>query len=97
MNWDMFKVGQFLIVEAYEVVDPELFCDVWKDRWLFKYATALIKKNWGSNLTKYNGMQMPGGLTFNGDRILSDAQQEIRELEEKIITDFSIPPEMYYG
>lgn len=92
MDWNKVKVGQFLIVEAYEVVDPEEFADVWKDRWLYRYATALIKRQWGLNLTKFIGMQLPGGLQFNGERILSDAQEEIRIMEEKMITDYSLPP-----
>lgn len=92
MNWDKVKVGQFLIVEAYEVVDPDEFQDVWKDRWLYRYATALIKRQWGLNLTKFVGVQMPGGVQFNGQQILQDAQDEIRKMEEEMITTYSLPP-----
>ena len=66
MDWNKVNVGNWLIVRAYEVIDPEEFTDVWSDRWLAEYATALIKRQWGNNLKKYDGMQMPGGLTFNG-------------------------------
>ncbi len=97
MNWDKVKVGQYLIVEAYEVIDPEEFADVWKDRWLARYTTALIKQQWGLNLTKFTGMQLPGGLQFNGERILSDAQNEIKDMEARMITEFSLPPEDMIG
>lgn len=97
MNWEKVKVGQYLIVEAYEVIDPEEFCDVWKDRWLYRYATALIKKQWGSNLTKFVGLQLPGGVQFNGEQILQDAVDEIRRMEEEMITTYSIPPSDMVG
>ena len=62
------------------VLDPNVYTDVWNDRWLKRYATALIKKQWGENLSKYEGIAMPGGVTFNGSRILDEANQEIEQL-----------------
>lgn len=97
MNWDKLKVGNYLIVEAYEVIDPEIYEDVWKDRWLLNYATALIKQQWGSNLTKFVGMQLPGAVTFNGERILSDAQAEIAKMQDEMISSYSMPLEMGIG
>lgn len=90
-NWREMTVGNFLIVEAYEVVDPDEFTDVWGDRWLQNYATALIKKQWGGNLTKFVGMSLPGGVQFNGDRILSDAQNEVQKMEDEMINNYSMP------
>lgn len=97
MSWDKVKPGQFLVVEAYEVIDPEEFSDVWKDRWLYRYATALIKRQWGLNLTKFVGMQLPGGVQFNGQQILQDAMDEIRKMEEEMITTYSLPPSDMVG
>jgi len=97
MNWEKVEAGQYLVVEAYEVVDPAVFADVWKDRWLYRYATALIKKQWGLNLTKFVGVQMPGGVQFNGQQILQDAQDEIRKMEEEMITTYSLPPSDMVG
>jgi hypothetical protein len=58
MAWEEKTViGEYIIVEAYEVVDPETYPDVWNDRWLQKYTTALIKREWGNNLKKYEGSQ----------------------------------------
>jgi hypothetical protein len=78
-------------------VDPTVFADVWKDRWLYRYTTALIKKQWGLNLTKFVGVQMPGGVQFNGQQILQDAQDEIRKMEEEMITTYSLPPSDMVG
>lgn len=91
MDWDLVNIGEFLIVEAYEIVDPEIYQDVWKDRWLMQYATALIKYQWGSNLTKYTGVQLTGGVMFNADRIIMDAREEIQQLEHEMITSYSLP------
>lgn len=91
MNWDNLDNGKYLVVEAYQVVDPEVYQDVWKDRWLLRYACALIKQQWGQNLSKFIGMQLPGGMQFNGERILSDAQSEIALLENEMISSYSLP------
>ena len=91
MDWGKVNEGDYIIAEAYNIVDPNTYTDVWKDRWLQNYATAKIKYQWGSNLTKFEGMQLPGGVTFNGTQILQDAQEEIRRLEEEMIVSYSLP------
>jgi hypothetical protein len=83
--------GRYLLIEAYELVDPDIFTDVWADRWLQYYATQLIKRQWGSNLTKFEGLQLPGGVTFNGQKIYDDADAEIKRLEEQMVNDYSLP------
>ena len=91
MDWNSVKVGEFLLIEGYEVIDPDLFYDVWADRWLQNYTTAKIKYQWGSNLTKFTGMSLPGGVQFNGMQIFSDAQREIATMEQEMISSFSLP------
>lgn len=91
MDWGKVNVGDYIIAEAYQVLDPNTYNDMWKDRWLQNYAAAKIKYQWGTNLTKFEGMQLPGGVTFNGMQILQDAQQEIDKLEEDMITSYSLP------
>jgi hypothetical protein len=90
-KWDNYNVGDFLLVEAYEVLDPDTFPDMWSDRWLTNYTTAKIKYQWGSNLTKFTGMQLPGGVQFNGEKIFNDAQAEIEKMEEDMILRYSLP------
>lgn len=91
MDWDKIKVGEYLLIEAYEVIDPDEWSDVWGDRWLQHYVTAKIKYQWGSNLTKFSGMSLPGGVQFNGERILDDAQRELDKLESEMVLTYSLP------
>jgi len=88
MNWDKITVGNYIILEAYQVVDPAEYSDVWKSNWLQKYATALIKRQWGANLTKFEGMQLPGGVQFNGAKIYDDANAEIERLESEMTVNY---------
>jgi hypothetical protein len=91
MDWGKVVAGNYMIFEAYQTVDPDTYGDIWKDRWLLRYAAQLIKKQWGSNLSKFNGMTLPGGLTFNGAEIYQQAVEEITRLEEEMISSYSLP------
>lgn len=90
---DTLRVGSFIIIEAYDIVDENEYADFWRDRWLQNYATVLIKEQWGSNLTKFEGMQLVGGVTFNGQQILSDAREERRTIEDNAVN--SLQPLIY--
>lgn len=90
-DWSLITETSYVIVEAYQVVDPNVYTDAWGDRWLQQYATALVKRQWGNNLKKFNGMQMPGGLTFNGQQIYDEAIEEINALEKEMIGSYSLP------
>jgi hypothetical protein len=89
---EKLQIGNFIIIEAYQALDPDTDSEVWSDRWLLKYCTALIKKQWGANMYKYDGIQLPGGITMNGQKIYDMADAEVKELEDKMISDFSLPP-----
>lgn len=91
MDWNKVNVGNYLIVEAYQVLDPDTYTDAWSDRFLSRYATALIKKQWGTNLSKFTGMQLPGGVQFNGDKIYNDAVNEIEQMEKDMASSYSLP------
>ena len=91
MDWQSVKAGEYLLIEAYQIVDPETYTDVWGDRWLQSYCTAKIKYQWGSNLTKFTGMQLPGGIQFNGEKIYDEAKAEIEKLEAEMISSYSLP------
>lgn len=91
MDWNRVEVGNYIVAECYRIVDPTTYADVWKDRWLQNYTTAKIKYQWGTNLTKFTGMQLPGGVTFNGEQILQDSLAEIQKLEEEMISSYSLP------
>lgn len=91
MNWRRVTPGHFLIVEAYQVLDPEVATDMWSDRWLLEYCTQLIKRQWGSNLIKFSGVPLVGGIQFNGEKIYNDAEQRITKLQEEMINTYSLP------
>ena len=91
MDWNSIMPGEYLLVEAYEVIDPTVYTDVWADRWLQNYTTAKIKYQWGSNLTKFTGMSLPGGVQFNGTQILEDAKAELTQMEQEMISSYSLP------
>lgn len=92
MSWsEKVVIGEYIIVEGYQALDPETYTDVYNDRWLKRYTTSLIKKQWGTNLKKFEGLQMPGGITFNGQKIYDEAEDEITKLEEEMINSYSLP------
>jgi hypothetical protein len=92
MKWDEdVQAGKYIIIDCYRTVDPETYPDVWDDPWLKDYATALVKRQWGENLKKFEGMNLPGGITFNGQKIWEEANQKVEELEQKVINDYSLP------
>ena len=89
------KAGDVVIAESYAMIDSAQYASVWNDRWLKKYATALIKRTWGNNLKKFAGVQLPGGVVLNGDKIYEEAMEEIKELEEEMTNSYSLPVEFY--
>lgn len=91
MDWSKLNVGSYVVVEAYAVIDPESYSTIWSEKWLIEYTTALIKKVWGNNLKKFSGMAMSGGVTFNGQIIYDEAVEEIKEMENRMILDYSMP------
>ena len=98
IDWaEALTVGENIIIEVTRVIDPDTYTDVWNDRWLKRYATALVKKQWGENLTKYEGVELPGGITFNGGRILDEANAEIEKLEEEMSLSYELPVDIMIG
>jgi hypothetical protein len=92
MKWNEdVQVGQYIIIDCYRTVDPEVYTDVWNDPWLKQYATALVKRQWGENLKKFEGMNLPGGVTFNGQKIWEEAREEVEKLDNEVINNYSLP------
>jgi len=91
------KAGDVVIAESYAMIDSAQYASVWNDRWLKEYATTLIKIQWGANLKKFAGIQMPGGVTLNGQVIYDEAIQEIDKMEEEIYMMGSLPSEILTG
>ena len=98
MDWSNdLKVGEFLIIEAYRKLNPDTYTDIYDDIYLKRYATALIKRQWGANLSKFEGVQMLGGVTLNGAKLFEEAQADIEKLEEQIQLAYELPPNYMIG
>ena len=98
MDWSNdIEADEFLIIECYRKIDPDSFTDIYDDIYLKRYATALIKRQWGANLSKFSGVAMLGGVTMNGETIFSQAQEEIQRLEEQIQLSFETPIDYMVG
>ena len=98
MDWlNDIAIGEYLIIECYRRLDPTTYTDMYDDMFLKRYATALIKQQWGANLSKFQGVQMLGGVAMNGEQIYSQAIEEKRRLEDEIRSSFETPVNYMIG
>lgn len=99
IDWgnDDIKPEEYIVVEAYRIIDPASFSDVYNDMFLKRYVTALFKRQWGANLIKYEGVQLPGGTTLNGRVLFEEANQEIKETEEQVSLKYELPIDFMVG
>ena len=91
------KIDDFIVAECYTITDPSSFSDVYGDMFLKKYVTSLFKKQWGQNLIKFEGLQLPGGVTLNGRQLYDDATQEIERIEEEVQLKYQLPDDFMIG
>jgi len=91
MDWGNIEAGNYMIAEVYRRLDPDTYTDMWSERWLQNYATALMKVQWGQNLSKFTGMQLPGGVQFDGATILQQGLDEKNKIEDEVIVGHSLP------
>lgn len=96
MDWTVNNVGDFIVIDAYKALDPTTNIKIWQDRWLMRYCTAQIKRQWGEQLSKYT-VPLVGGQQFNGDKIKQEAMVEIASMEAEVINAYSLPPAMLLG
>ena len=98
MDWkNDLAVGEYLVIECYRKLDPQVYTDVYNDIYLKRYVTALFKKQWGANLSKFDGVAMIGGVTLNGRQIYSEALTDVEKLETEIRSSFELNPAMMIG
>lgn len=98
MSWGTdVQVNDYIIIECYRVLDPNTFTDVYNHMYLKMYTTALFKKQWGNNLKKFEGVQLPGGVTLNGQKIYDEAVQELEDIRKSVQTDFQLPVDFFVG
>ena len=97
IDWSSLVVGEYLVIDCYSALNPNDYSNVWNDSWLKKYLTSLIKRQWGQNLIKFQGVKLPGGIEFNGRQLYDDAQREIDMIMEQMSSYYEIPPLDFIG
>ena len=92
IDWKTENEGTFLIMDCYRALDPASFSGVYNDSFLKKYLTAIIKKQWGQNLIKFQGVKLPGGVELNGRQLYDDAERELDSIQQRMMTEYELPP-----
>ena len=92
IEWNNATVDDYIIIDCYRALDPSTNQLVWNNYFLKRYATALIKRQWGQNLIKFQGVKLPGGIELNGRPIYEDAERELTELRQAMISEYELPP-----
>lgn len=92
VDWSTISTNSYLLIECYRALNPAESPKVWNDSFLKRYAAALIKRQWGTNLIKFRGVKLPGGVELNGDRIYDDAQRELDAIREEMSSSYELPP-----
>ena len=98
MDWSNDVVeNDYIVIECYRKIDPTTYTNIYDDLYLKRYSVALIKKQWGANLIKFQGVTMLGGVQLNGETLYTQGQEEQEKLEELIQQSFELAPEFMVG
>jgi hypothetical protein len=98
MDWsEDVDSGSYLLVETFATLNPNEFTEIYNDRLLKEYVTALLKRQWGSNLSKFEGVQLPGGVTLRGAELFTEANEEVQRIEEKVLLEYELPIDFTVG
>jgi len=97
IDWGSQTAGNFMVIECYRALDPASFTQIYNDSFLKRYLTALIKRQWGRNLSKFRGVKLPGGIELNGGEILQQAEQEIADIKSRMSMEYELPPLDFIG
>ena len=92
IDWGSITVNDYIIIDCYRLLDPNDYSRVWNDSFLKRYLTALIKRQWGQNLIKFQGVKLPGGIELNGRQIYDDAEKELENIREVMSNTYELPP-----
>ena len=97
IDWGSQPADEFIVIECYRALDPASFTQIYNDSFLKRYLTALIKRQWGRNLSKFRGVKLPGGIELNGGEILQQAEQELAEIKSRMSMEYELPPLDFIG
>jgi len=92
VSWSELTPGDYLVIDCFRTLDPNDYTRVWNDSFLKKYTTALLKKQWGQNLIKFQGVKLPGGVELNGREIYEDGVKELEIIREMMSNTYELPP-----
>ena len=92
ISWGELTAGDYLVIDCFRTLDPNDYTRVWNDSFLKKYTTALLKKQWGQNLIKFQGVKLPGGVELNGREIYEDGVKELEIIREMMSNTYELPP-----
>lgn len=97
IDWGAQSAGNFMVIDCYRALNPDSFTQVYNDSFLKRYLTALIKRQWGQNLSKFRGVKLPGGIELNGGEILQQAEQELSDIKSRMSMEYELPPYDFIG
>ena len=97
IDWKSQSKDTFFVIDCYRALDPEDFNKIYNDSFMKKYLTSLIKRQWGQNLIKFNGVKLPGGIELNGRQIYEDAQRELDDIKQRMTMEYELPPLDFIG
>ena len=92
VDWAQINKDDYFVIDCFRILDPDDFTKVYNDQFLKRYFTALCKRQWGQNLIKFQGVQLPGGIQLNGRQIYDDGVAELSEIRSKMSSDYEMPP-----
>ena len=92
IDWSSLEPGDFLVMDCYRLLNPNDYTRVWNDSFLKQYVPALIKRQWGQNLMKFQGVKLPGGVELNGRQIFDDGEKELERIREIMSNTYELPP-----
>ena len=97
IDWGSQTANEFIVIECYRALDPASFTQIYNDSFLKKYLTSLIKRQWGQNLIKFNGVKLPGGIELNGRQLYEDAERELEDIKQRMTMEYELPPLDFIG
>ena len=97
IDWSSQPKDEFIVIECYRALDPASFTQIYNDSWMKQYLTALIKRQWGRNLSKFRGVKLPGGIELNGGEILQQAESELADIKQRMTSEYELPPLDFIG
>ena len=97
IDWGSQVANEFIVIECYRALDPASFTQIYNDSFLKKYLTSLIKRQWGQNLIKFNGVKLPGGIELNGRQLYEDAERELEDIKQRMTMEYELPPLDFIG